>query len=70
MNSNFQNLSENEPAQDDDATEKIVMLPVFENDPRRVVTMMNPAGHVVGQVRVGSLVYRVMLANHYRVMQR
>lgn len=54
---------------DDQDTKPIIMLSRFENDPREICTMVNPEGHIVGQVRVGSMVYRVMLANKYRVLQ-
>lgn len=56
------------PDPDDQDTQEIVILSKFDNDPREIVTMMNPDGHVVGQVRKGSMVYRVMIANKYKVI--
>lgn len=53
---------------DDQDTKEVVILSKFDNDPREIVTMMNPDGHVVGMVRKGSMVYRVMIANKYRVI--
>ncbi len=57
------------PEPDDDDTRELIILPAFENDTRRTVTMINPAGHTVGEVRIGSIIHRVMLANHYRVLK-
>jgi hypothetical protein len=56
------------PEPDDQDTKEVVILSRFDNDPREIVTMMNPDGHVVGQVRKGSMVYRVMIANKYKVI--
>jgi hypothetical protein len=58
-----------EPESADDDTQEIMILPSFQNDTRRTVTMVNPAGHVVGEVRIGSIIHRVMIANGYKVFK-
>lgn len=67
MTDNFTQLSNEEPNTDPDATEKIIRLPKFKDDTRQVITMRHPSGHIVGKVRAGSLVHRVMIANGYKV---
>lgn len=57
------------PDPDDQDTKKIVILPRFDDDPRAIITMINRDGHVVGQVRRGSIVHRVMIANGYKVLK-
>lgn len=58
------------PDPDDEDTKKIVILTKFDNDTRSIITMINRDGHVVGQVRRGSIVHRVMIANGYKVMKQ
>lgn len=67
MNSFLRDLKDL-PDPDDDDTKEVLILTRFENDPREIITMMNRDGHVVGQVRRGSLVHRVMIAHGYKVI--
>lgn len=57
------------PDPDDQDTKEIVILSRYDDDTRPVITMIHPNGHVVGQVRRGSIIHRVMIANGYKVMK-
>jgi hypothetical protein len=57
------------PDPDGEDTREVIMLSTFENDTREICTMVNPEGLVVGNVRVGSIIYRVMIANKYTVLR-
>jgi hypothetical protein len=65
----FSNLSQEEPQPDDDATERVEVVTLTRlPDACITVTLMAPGG-IVHNVMKGSYVYRVMLANGYKVVQ-
>lgn len=58
-----------DPLPDDDGdTKPIITLPTLPHDPTPVVTMTD-GNLIVGTVRIGSIVHRLMIAKGYKVVR-
>lgn len=57
------------PDPDDESTKEIIVLPTLPDDPTPVVTMSD-GNLIVGTVRIGSIVHRLMLERGYKVVRK